>query len=81
MAYRLTEYALSTLKDDNDLLKDTANALKVSLLTLPSMIHRNNRRLNDISVAMLISKKTGKRVEDLIEEENAEENETVSTTK
>lgn len=80
MAYRLTEYALSTLKRDNDLLKDVANALKVSLLTMPSMLQKNNRRLNDVSVAMLIAKKLDKKVEDLIEEENAEESESVADT-
>lgn len=75
MSYKLTESIKKAIRSDNDLMKDVADALKISISTLPQMITKNNRRLTDIAVLNVISEHTGITVENLYEE-YAEENAT-----
>ena len=67
MKYRLTNNTKHSLRGDNDLMSEVATTLGVKVSTLPAMLTRDHRRLTDIAVLKVISKKLKVKTDNLIE--------------
>jgi hypothetical protein len=67
MAKALSEKALAAIESDPILFGKIADALKIKPISLPQLVKRNSRRLQEYPILKLIASSLGKRPEDLLE--------------
>lgn len=72
---RFNKEALDQIKSDPDLYTIVCKALKVAPASMPMILHRNGKTLNEYSIVTLVADHLGKKPEELLEEEVSEESE------
>lgn len=67
---RFKQEVLEIMKTDHDLFAAISKALDVLPASLPVIIHRNGRTLNQYHIVTLVAAHLGKKPEDICEEES-----------
>lgn len=69
MAKVLKDEVFLQIREDNDLLKDLADVLNISVLSIPGMLQRKSRRFTEYQPLLLIAKFLNKNPEELLIED------------
>lgn len=66
----LTDSAIEAMRSDNTLLAEVANALNISILTIPGMLQKKSRRFVEQPALKLIAKALNCSMDELLIDED-----------